>query len=324
MLIRQHHIGSESSGSTYSSGVDSNAVILVVTLCPRDSHARAASNVKAVGVVAEVISIAVRAVDSHVSDGQPVRAVDADGLNGRVLDVQVGDGAVRQIMGVEELGLRLAAVGALAVPPTGTVGVEVGPGGAFDGDLGALDLQQRAIPLFIAPSSLAFKDDLDTGYQQSQPPRGRGSGGLTCVSSSMSDRSRVVPEGTTREDRTMVEHDFWLLLARAAPDEPEKVQLVALLTRPASGADVMAGPGSATGEASTVAAKAAASWKKGLEETILEEVRQIRALCGAKEDRLEIVPCLDLLVYVFLGVPSSLIYFVWHRSVSRQVQLIVV
>lgn len=76
---------------------------------------------------------------------------------------------------------------------------------------------------------------------------------LTVVSSSRSLRSRVVPEGTATFDRTMVEHDFWDLLALDAPEEPEKVQLVALLAR--LGASVIAG--SATDAAMTFPARAA-------------------------------------------------------------------
>jgi hypothetical protein len=64
----------------------------------------------------------------------------------------------------------------------------------------------------------------------------------------------VVPEGTATAERTMVEHDFWDLLAEAAPFDPEKVQLVALLTSPGSGAGVIAGP--AIGEAIADAARA--------------------------------------------------------------------
>lgn len=85
---------------------------------------------------------------------------------------------------------------------------------------------------------------------------------LTVVSSARLERSRVVPDGTTSEDSTRVAHDFWLTLASEAPDEPEKVQLVALLIFSALGAGVMAGPGSATGEAATQAAKAATSREK--------------------------------------------------------------
>lgn len=82
---------------------------------------------------------------------------------------------------------------------------------------------------------------------------------LTVVSSARPERSKVVPDGTTSEDSTRVAHDFLLTLAREAPDEPEKVQLVALLTLSALGAGVMAGPGAATGEADTQATNAATS-----------------------------------------------------------------
>ena len=63
-----------------------------------------------------------------------------------------------------------------------------------------------------------------------------------------------MPEGTATAERTMVEQDFWDLLAEDAPFAPEKVQLVALLTSPASGAGVIAG--SAIGEAIAEAARA--------------------------------------------------------------------
>lgn len=58
------------------------------------------------------------------------------------------------------------------------------------------------------------------------------------------------------------------MLAEAYPDEPEKVQLVALLARAASGAAVIAG--SATGEAAATAAKASTR----------EEVREIMVKTG--------------------------------------------
>lgn len=108
----------------------------------------------------KVSKLEVHAHNSHVRNRKSVAAIDGNGLYGRVLDVQVGNGRVRQVVGVEELGLGLAAVGALSVPPSGTVGVEVGAGRAFNGDLVALDLQKRAIPLLVAPSGLALEDDL--------------------------------------------------------------------------------------------------------------------------------------------------------------------
>lgn len=61
-------------------------------------------------------------------------------------------------------------------------------------------------------------------------------------------KSRVVPDGTTREESTMVAQEALDLLAEAAPPDPEKVQ-EALLAR--SGAAV--GAGAAAGAAATQA-----------------------------------------------------------------------
>jgi hypothetical protein len=56
-------------------------------------------------------------------------------------------------VGIEELGLGLAAVGALSIPPTGTVG-------SLDGDIGSRDLDERTAPLFVTESSGALEDNL--------------------------------------------------------------------------------------------------------------------------------------------------------------------
>lgn len=77
-------------GYTHGPRIDSNTVILVVTIRTGDDNIRRAPNVEAVGVLA--LAVASRVVDGHAGDGEPVRTVDADGLDGRVLDVQVGDG----------------------------------------------------------------------------------------------------------------------------------------------------------------------------------------------------------------------------------------
>lgn len=105
--------------------------------------------------------VAGRVVDDHVGHGQALAAVDADGLDGRVPDVDVGDGG-RAGQGVrgEELGLRLAAVAALAVPPARAVGVEQGPARPLDGDVLSLDLQERAGPFLVPPCRGPLKDDL--------------------------------------------------------------------------------------------------------------------------------------------------------------------
>ena len=60
-------------------------------------------------------------------------------------------------------------------------------------------------------------------------------------------RSNVTPDGTATADKMMVEQEVLDLLAREAPDEPEKVQVVARLAR--SGAAV--GAGAAAGAART-------------------------------------------------------------------------
>ena len=60
-------------------------------------------------------------------------------------------------------------------------------------------------------------------------------------------RSRVLPEGTARALRTMVEQEVLDLLADEAPPEPEKVHVVARSSR--FGAAV--GAGAAAGAATT-------------------------------------------------------------------------
>lgn len=64
----------------------------------------------------------------------------------------------------------------------------------------------------------------------------------------------MVPEGTVMPDRTMVEHDDWDLLAEAAPLDPVKVQLVALLASSGLGAVVISGRATATGDATVTQA----------------------------------------------------------------------
>ena len=142
--------------------IDGNAVVLVVDLSASDDHIGALANVEAICVVTTRI-VTGGVVNGHVGDGQPIATVDTDGLDGGVLNVEVLDGRVGQIVGVEELGLGNAAVGALTIPPAGSVGVQLGPIGAPDGDAVALDLEQRSIPLLVLPRGGALEDDLKWG-----------------------------------------------------------------------------------------------------------------------------------------------------------------
>lgn len=117
---------------SHSSGVDGNAVILIGTSRTSDDNIGRVPNIEAVGVLA--LAGTSRVVDSHAGDGKPTRTVDADGLDGRVLDVEVGDGRGGEAMRGEELGLRHTAGAALAVPVFGPASIENGPGCALDGN----------------------------------------------------------------------------------------------------------------------------------------------------------------------------------------------
>jgi hypothetical protein len=68
-------------------------------------------------------------------------------------------------VGIEELGLGLATIGALSVPPTGTVGVDESAIGSLDGDVGSRDFDERAAPLFVTERSGAFEDDLPAALE---------------------------------------------------------------------------------------------------------------------------------------------------------------
>lgn len=63
-------------------------------------------------------------------------------------------------MSVKEFGLGLATIAALSVPPAGSVTVEDGARGSFDGDVGARDGDEGAGPFFVAEGSGAFENDL--------------------------------------------------------------------------------------------------------------------------------------------------------------------
>lgn len=105
-------------------------------------------------------AIAGTVVNSHAGDGQSLGVIDTDGLDGCVFNIQVRDRRRSEIMSRKELGLRLATVGSLAIPPTGAVWIQNGTTGTLDSDIIALNLEQGARPLLVAPSSCTLKDDL--------------------------------------------------------------------------------------------------------------------------------------------------------------------
>lgn len=104
--------------------------------------------------------IASRVINRDRFEIQCLSAVNAENLHGRVQDLDVADSRGLEVMSIKEFGLGLATIAALSVPPAGSVTVEDGARGSFDGDVGARDGDEGAGPFFVAEGSGAFEDDL--------------------------------------------------------------------------------------------------------------------------------------------------------------------
>jgi hypothetical protein len=63
-------------------------------------------------------------------------------------------------MRIEELGLRLATIGSLTIPPALSSTVDSVIGSTSNNDVGTRDLNQRSIPFFVSESGLAVEDNL--------------------------------------------------------------------------------------------------------------------------------------------------------------------
>ena len=109
------------------------------------------------------LGITVGIVDGNVVEDQVV-GLHTETLDGGVLDVQAGDGRVLQLVGVEELGLRLAAVGSLAVPPSGSVTVDDMALLAGDLNVCAFNADEGTLPLRVSEGSFTPEDDLYSSY----------------------------------------------------------------------------------------------------------------------------------------------------------------
>lgn len=138
--------------------VDGKAVVLVVDRGAADSDLLRRANVEGVGVVA-AIGVAVLVIDGNIVDLKVGGVVDGEDLNRRVLDCKALDDGVVQLVGIEELRLGLATVGALGVPPAGSIAVKSGIS-AVNGDGITSDADERALPLLIAESRCALEDNL--------------------------------------------------------------------------------------------------------------------------------------------------------------------
>jgi hypothetical protein len=72
-------------------GVDSQAVVLVLDVGVGDVHTSGAANIESIGVVSAVGNIASSVVDGDLIEGEVLRAVDGETLYGSVLDIESGN-----------------------------------------------------------------------------------------------------------------------------------------------------------------------------------------------------------------------------------------
>jgi hypothetical protein len=86
-----------------STGVDSQAVVLVLDVGVGDVDTSGATNIKGVGVVATVGYVTSSVVDGDLVKGKVLGAVNGETLDRGVLDVESGDGGRGHGVGVEKL-----------------------------------------------------------------------------------------------------------------------------------------------------------------------------------------------------------------------------
>lgn len=139
--------------------INSQTIILISHIRPTNRNPRAITHIERV-CIRGARRISSRIVDGNIRERQTCAAIDGEDLNRRVLDVNARDGRGLEIVRVEELGLGFAAIGTLAVPPAGTVAVEVGAGRRGDGYVGAGDGDKGAGPLLVAECGFALENYL--------------------------------------------------------------------------------------------------------------------------------------------------------------------
>jgi hypothetical protein len=158
LAFQNYECGRE--GETNLTRVNSQAIILVIDGSPINGNISTGANVKRISVMA--LAGTSRVVDGDTSDGEVV-GLDAEALNRGVVHLEPSDVGLVQLVRVEELGLGLAAVATLGVPPAGAVAVDLGAGLLLDGDGGSGDRDQGALPLFVAEGGFSLEDDLSRG-----------------------------------------------------------------------------------------------------------------------------------------------------------------
>jgi hypothetical protein len=152
--------------------VHGEAVVLVVNGSAGDGDVLRITDIESVGVVA-ALGVTILVVDGNAADSQGIGVVDGEHLNGGVLDRNALDDGVGHLVGVEKLGLGLSTVGALGVPPAGSVSVKSGAG-AIDSDVVAGDRDERSLPLLVTESGGALENDVGALGQVGQVEGGAG------------------------------------------------------------------------------------------------------------------------------------------------------
>lgn len=142
-----------------SSRVDGEAVVLVLNNSSGDVDAGGGADIESIGVVS-TLGVSQRVIHGDTVHSQVGDAVDAESLDGGVQDVEVLDVGVLERVSAEELGLGLAAVASLGVPPSLTLAVDGVTGSTLNEEVGTSEGDQRTFPLLVAEGSLSLEDDL--------------------------------------------------------------------------------------------------------------------------------------------------------------------
>lgn len=203
-------------------GVDGQAVVLVVDGGAGDGDAGGGADVEGVGVVAKGVGVAGGVVDGDLVELQVGCRVDGEALDGGVLDVEVLDDGVLQGVGVEEserdaisqcfnmdyiyrererylLGLGLASIAALAIPPGWTTTVDEMARSTGDGDLGSADADERTRPLLVSEGGGSLEGDGGSVIQARQVERGTGWNGNVVQDDGAARRLGLGDVGSGRE-----------------------------------------------------------------------------------------------------------------------------
>lgn len=97
------------SKSNIGTGVDSQAVVLVLDYGSRDVHSGRRAHVKSIRVVA-ALGVAERVVHVNIVQAEISHRVDTESLNWRVQNIKRLNIGVFEVMSTEKLGLCLSAI----------------------------------------------------------------------------------------------------------------------------------------------------------------------------------------------------------------------